>query len=145
MAKNEIGETKVPFELTMQALAPSFTKKLNSALDAQQGEPLVLECAVDGSPLPTIQWLKDSDEITPNPRYLVHLKAFKLNISSTNTPTLLYRVKMTTTPEGLVKLEINNCEPNDSGAYKLVISNPHGQKVALCAVAVKRKYYPILC
>lgn len=47
---------------------------------------------------------------------------------------------MSTSPEGLIKLEINHAEPNDSGAYKLVISNPHGEKIALCAVAVKRKY-----
>lgn len=50
-----------------------------------------------------------------------------------------FSVKLSTSPEGLVKLEINNCQPNDSGAYKLIISNPHGEKVALCAVAVKRK------
>lgn len=47
---------------------------------------------------------------------------------------------MSTSPEGLIKLEINHSEPNDSGAYKLVISNPHGEKIALCAVAVKRNY-----
>lgn len=51
---------------------------------------------------------------------------------------------MSTSPEGLIKLEINHAEPNDSGAYKLVISNPHGEKIALCAVAVKRKYILIL-
>lgn len=51
---------------------------------------------------------------------------------------------MSTSPEGLIKLEINHAQPNDSGAYKLVISNPHGEKIALCAVAVKRKYIFIL-
>ncbi|XP_034109415.1 obscurin isoform X3 [Drosophila albomicans] len=114
VAKNEIGETKVPFKLAMQSLAPSFVKKLNNALDVVQGEPLVLECAVDGSPLPTVHWFKDSEEVKPS-----------------------QSVKLTTSPEGLVKLEISNCQPNDSGAYKLIISNPHGEKVALCAVAVK--------
>lgn len=46
---------------------------------------------------------------------------------------------MTTTPEGAVKLEILHAKPEDCGAYKLVITNPNGQSVALCAVAVKRK------
>ncbi|XP_023037819.2 obscurin isoform X1 [Drosophila willistoni] len=114
VAKNEIGVTKAPFKLALQSLAPSFVKKLDNALDVLQGEPLVLECTVDGSPLPTVQWFKDGDEVKPSES-----------------------VKTSTTPEGLVKLEINNCQPNDSGAYKLVISNPHGEKVALCAVAVK--------
>ncbi|XP_030557678.1 obscurin isoform X1 [Drosophila novamexicana] len=116
VAKNEVGETKISFELGLQALPPNFTKKLNSALDVLQDEPLVLECSLDGSPLPTVQWLKDGDEIKASPR-----------------------LKLSSTPEGMVKLEIEKCQPNDSGAYKLVISNPHGQKVALCAVAVKPK------
>ncbi|KRF85677.1 uncharacterized protein Dvir_GJ19688, isoform B [Drosophila virilis] len=116
VAKNEVGETKISFELGLQALPPNFTKKLNSALDVLQDEPLVLECSLDGSPLPTVQWLKDGDEIKASPR-----------------------IKLSSTPEGMVKLEIEKCQPNDSGAYKLVISNPHGQKVALCAVAVKPK------
>lgn len=70
VAKNEVGETKISFELGLQALPPNFTKKLNSALDVLQDEPLVLECSLDGSPLPTVQWLKDGDEIKASPRYL---------------------------------------------------------------------------
>lgn len=50
-------------------------------------------------------------------------------------------MKATSTPDGLVKLEIEKCVPNDSGAYKLCISNPHGEKLALCAVAVKRMIF----
>ncbi|XP_033152751.1 obscurin isoform X8 [Drosophila mauritiana] len=114
VATNEIGVTKAPFKLALLSLAPSFVKKLDNALDVLQGEPLVLECCVDGSPLPTVQWLKDGDEVKPSES-----------------------IKISTNPDGLVKLEINSCQPNDSGAYKLIISNPHGEKVALCAVAVK--------
>lgn len=53
----------------------------------------------------------------------------------------LCSIKITTTPQGLIQLEIEECEPNDSGAYKLAITNEHGKKVALCAVAVNRKYF----
>lgn len=52
----------------------------------------------------------------------------------------IFSIKITTTPEGLIKLEIEECLPNDSGAYKLAVTNEHGKKVALCAVAVNRKY-----
>lgn len=48
---------------------------------------------------------------------------------------------MTKTPDGIVKLEIEHAKPADCGAYKLVISNPNGENVALCAVAVKRKCF----
>lgn len=54
---------------------------------------------------------------------------------------LFHRLKITSTPEGLIRLEIDSCAPNDSGAYKLAITNEHGKKVALCAVAVTRKYF----
>lgn len=49
---------------------------------------------------------------------------------------------MSTTPDGLIKLEIEHAKPADCGAYKLVISNPNGDVSALCAVAVKRKSNP---
>lgn len=51
-----------------------------------------------------------------------------------------FSVKMSQSPDGAVKLEIEHARPDDSGAYKLVISNPNGDNVALCAVAVKRMY-----
>lgn len=68
VAKNEVGETKAPFKLELQSLSPSFVKKLNNALDVEQGQPLLLECVVDGSPLPTVQWFKDSEELKPSQR-----------------------------------------------------------------------------
>lgn len=68
VAKNEVGETQAPFKLELQSLSPSFVKKLNNALDVEQGQPLLLECVVDGSPLPTVQWFKDSEELKPSQR-----------------------------------------------------------------------------
>lgn len=53
---------------------------------------------------------------------------------------LFYRIKLTNTPDGVVKLEIAHAQPSDCGAYKLVISNPNGVNAALCAVAIKRMY-----
>lgn len=52
------------------------------------------------------------------------------------------RIKLTNTPDGVVKLEIAQALPSDCGAYKLVISNPNGESAALCAVAVKRMCIP---
>lgn len=51
---------------------------------------------------------------------------------------IYFSIQMCTTPDGLVKLEIEHAKPSDCGAYKLVISNPNGDVSALCAVAVKR-------
>lgn len=49
------------------------------------------------------------------------------------------RVQQTALPDGTVKLSIDHVTPADCGAYKLVISNPHGDSSALCAVAVNRE------
>lgn len=49
-------------------------------------------------------------------------------------------VKTQVTPDGLIKLEIEHTQPADGGAYKLVLTNPNGENVAMCAVAVKRKH-----
>lgn len=49
-------------------------------------------------------------------------------------------MSITQTPEGAIKLEIQHAKPEDCGAYKLVITNPNGENVALCAVAVKRMF-----
>lgn len=54
---------------------------------------------------------------------------------------LLCRIKLTNSPDGVVKLEIAQAQPSDCGAYKLVLSNPNGETAALCAVAVKRMCY----
>lgn len=50
------------------------------------------------------------------------------------------RVHTTFLPDGTAKLSIENAQPGDSGAYKLVIKNSSGENACLCAVAVQRKY-----
>lgn len=52
-----------------------------------------------------------------------------------------FSIKITSLPDGTVKLEIEHVKPTDSGAYKLVLSNPNGESIAICAVAVKRKFF----
>lgn len=52
-----------------------------------------------------------------------------------------FSIKLTSLPDGTVKLEIDSVKPTDSGAYKLVLSNPNGESIAICAVAVKRKLF----
>lgn len=54
---------------------------------------------------------------------------------------MFFSIKITSLPDGTVKLEIEHVKPTDSGAYKLVLSNPNGESIAICAVAVKRKFF----
>lgn len=51
----------------------------------------------------------------------------------------LSSVKLTQTPEGTIKCEIEHMKPEDCGAYKVVIENPNGKNESMCAVAVTRE------
>lgn len=50
----------------MLQLPPSFVKKLDKAIEVNQGEPLIIKCQVDSSPLPSVKWYKDGEEIEPS-------------------------------------------------------------------------------
>ncbi|XP_020716206.1 obscurin isoform X3 [Ceratitis capitata] len=114
VAKNEIGSTEVKFNLALLELAPKFDSKFDNAKEVSQGEDLILQCKVIGSPLPLIRWTKDGEELKPTEN-----------------------IKHSYSDSGLLKLEISNIQPIDSGAYKVIVSNALGEVSALCAVAVK--------
>lgn len=65
VAKNEIGSTEVKFNLALLELAPKFDSKFDNAKEVSQGEDLILQCKVIGSPLPLIRWTKDGEELKP--------------------------------------------------------------------------------
>ncbi len=50
------------------------------------------------------------------------------------------RVKMTVTPNGVLKLNIDRVDANDCGAYKAVAINDLGKSIANTAVVVNRKF-----
>lgn len=65
---------------------------------------------------------------------------FKISFHIQINNVIFNSIKLTNTPDGVVKLEIAQAQPSDCGAYKLVISNPNGESAALCAVAIKRTF-----
>ncbi|XP_054088791.1 obscurin [Zeugodacus cucurbitae] len=116
VAKNDVGVTEVPFKLSLLELAPKFESKFENAKEVCQGEDLVLQCKIAGSPLPLISWMKDGEQLKPNEH-----------------------IRLTSSSSGLLTLEITNIQPADSGAYKVILSNPLGEISSLCAVAVTPK------
>ncbi|CAH0405571.1 unnamed protein product [Chilo suppressalis] len=108
------GEAVCEAEISLARGTPGFAHKLERQKDVDEGEPLELKAKLDGSPLPKATWYKDGVELPSNDS----------------------RIIQTALPDGTVKLSIERATPADCGAYKLVISNPHGESSALCAVAV---------
>ncbi|XP_026492682.2 obscurin isoform X6 [Vanessa tameamea] len=108
------GEAECEAMISLAQIPPGFSHKLDRQKDVDEGEPLELKAKVDGSPIPTAKWLKDGVELSPDDSH----------------------VKQTVLPDGTVKLTIEHVTPADCGAYKLVINNPSGEHMAICAVAV---------
>lgn len=50
------------------------------------------------------------------------------------------RTKITMSPDGSVRLTVDNVRPSDCGAYKLLALNDNGESSSICAVAVSRKF-----
>nr|XP_049692295.1 obscurin isoform X6 [Helicoverpa armigera] len=108
------GEASCEAPISLEQKAAGFAHKLDRQKDVDEGEPLELKAKLDGSPIPTAKWFKDGVPLSPEDSH----------------------VQQTALPDGTVKLSIAAVTPADCGAYKLVISNPHGDSSALCAVAV---------
>lgn len=82
VATNIVGVTEAKFKLALLQSSPKFVKKLDKAAEVGEGERLVLNCVVDGSPLPTIKWFKDGLELQPSDRY-VEFPIHRVHLCST--------------------------------------------------------------
>lgn len=117
MAKNLVGSAETNCRVGLAQTTPSFGKKLDKGLEVFEGKPFELKTTISGSPKPTVNWYKDGEPIQDND----HIKTEVL-------------------PDGTLKLSVEKATPNDSGAYKVVVTNPNGQVASMCAVVVNRKY-----
>lgn len=81
---------------------PRFTIKLGDAR-ATEGQPLKLECKVEGFPLPELTWHKDGAQIQPSDR-----------------------VQLSMSPDGTARLVIPSCNMDDDGIYRVIATNPSG-------------------
>ncbi|XP_046395304.1 obscurin isoform X3 [Ischnura elegans] len=113
-ASNIVGDAETYSKLTMAQIPPSFARPLDRSAEVDEGDMLELKVKVEGSPIPTVKWFKDGEELNPSDH-----------------------VKLVALPDGNVKLTIDKVVPTDCGAYKLVVTNKNGEKAAICAVAVK--------
>ncbi|KIH58432.1 immunoglobulin I-set domain protein [Ancylostoma duodenale] len=97
-----------------KSVPPRFTIKLGDAR-AVEGQPLRLECKVEGSPLPELTWHKDGAQIMPSDR-----------------------VQITMEPDGMARLVIPQCCMDDEGIYRVIATNPSGSAHDKGNATVKR-------
>ncbi|XP_050099309.1 twitchin isoform X9 [Anopheles aquasalis] len=92
---------------------PEFTKKLKDVV-AADGEPLQLNCHVNGDPLPQIVWTKDGKKL-----------------SSSDVIDIKYK-------SGIASLRINELFPEDKGVYVCTAKNSMGESSTQCTLDVKK-------
>lgn len=93
---------------------PSFTFLLRPRV-IQCHQTCKLLCCLSGKPVPTVKWYKGNQELS------------KFDYSMSHS-------------DGVVAMEIVNCRPEDSGKYKCVATNIHGQDETSCVVIVEGKF-----
>jgi len=114
IARNQHGEMSQFFTFAAQML-PKFEDKLKDA-EANESKQLIMKCKIKCEPRPTIQWFKNGQEITKDPR-----------------------VKVYVDPNGLDCLTINSCSRGMAGEYEIKASNEMGTASCKCNVKVNTK------
>ena len=103
-AKNSSGETDSVAKITVATTAPQFIDELPSNIKLIEGNMLVLQAKVSGSPLPKVKWMKDGVEMVMDSR-----------------------MENVMRPDGTVILTIREVNISDQGAYELIVINSQGQ------------------
>ncbi|XP_023809661.1 palladin isoform X4 [Oryzias latipes] len=89
--------------------SPVFTKHLQDA-QASEGQVVVLECRVRGSPPPQVRWYREGNEILDSPDFRILQK----------------KPRSAAEPEEICTLVIAEAFPEDGGLFCCTASNPCG-------------------
>jgi len=114
IARNPHGEMSQFFTFAAQML-PKFETKLSDA-EANESKQVVMKCKINCTPRPTIQWFKNGQEITKDPR-----------------------VKCYADPNGFDCLTINSCSRGMAGEYEIKATNEMGAASSKCQLKVNTK------
>lgn len=100
-------------DANLKGSAPQFTFGLRPRV-MQSKDTCKLLCCLAGRPTPIVKWYKDKKELS------------KYEFNMTNS-------------DGVVTMEIVDCKPEDTGRYRCVASNEHGDAETECVVIVEGK------
>ncbi|CAL9688202.1 unnamed protein product [Knipowitschia caucasica] len=103
-----------------QIAAPVFTKNLQD-LDASEGQLVVLECRVNGTPSPRVEWYQDEKLIEDSPEFRILQKKPRSPAES----------------EEICTLVIAEAFPEDSGTFRCTASNNYGSVSSAASLKIK--------
>merc|ERR1719290_227838 len=114
IARNPHGEMSQFFTFAAQML-PKFEQKLSDC-EANESKQVIMKCKINCTPRPTIQWFKNGQEITKDPR-----------------------VKCYADPNGNDCLTINSASRGMAGEYEIKATNEMGTASCKCNLKVNTK------
>ena len=109
---------------TGENVAPSFVKKPQLRQE-DDGNRLVFECKLAGSPKPDVTWFREDIKIQNDSR-----TTFKVTEEAKNTYAVI--------------LELNDVVETDAGLYKVKAKNKYGEVSASINLNFSRKYLIII-
>ena len=109
---------------TGENVAPSFVKKPQLRQE-DDGNRLVFECKLAGSPKPDVTWFREDIKIQNDSR-----TTFKVTEEAKNTYAVI--------------LELNDVVETDAGLYKVKAKNKYGEVSASINLNFSREYFIII-
>ena len=126
--KREINTYKLYKE--EKEAAPMFTFHLRPRV-MQEGSTCKLLACLTGNPHPAIQWTKVNKHFCQVETMTIYFSTFQ---SGKPLDSSVYPITHT---DGVITIEIINCQPSDSGKYKCVATNRLGSDSTDCVVIVE--------
>ena len=109
---------------TGENVAPSFVKKPQLRQE-DDGNRLVFECKLAGSPKPDVTWFREDIKIQNDSR-----TTFKVTEEAKNTYAVI--------------LELNDVVETDAGLYKVKAKNKYGEVSASINLNFSREYFIVI-
>lgn len=134
-ATNELGHGEMASINLEVHQSPRFQVKLQPHMTKKVGDPdFSVTCSAHGKPKPSIRWLKDGSEITPEP------SMYEVRTDNTEVRNGVMNVQSVLRFNGKARIEGNQLLPEDRGVYACVFENEVKRAESSMHLRIERKF-----
>ncbi|GBP64765.1 Basement membrane-specific heparan sulfate proteoglycan core protein [Eumeta japonica] len=137
-ASNELGQGE-PAAVTLEVhQPPRFTAKLQPHATRRAGDAdFSVACTAPGKPRPSVRWLKDGAEITPD------ANLYEVNTEANEAGNAVYTIHSVLRFRGKARPETDQLLPEDRGVYSCVFENEVKKVESAMHLRIEHKPIPI--